>query len=127
MKRGKFLKSIKQLQEEAEEILKEQDNFLLVYDVINSKDYQDSQDLLKKLWAFNQDVNKQFQNHLSKGRVSTMRTFAQFNNILGDMGGGFLKSTEPITKIIKRAEKTLPFDLRWAVGRDGWDKRIKEI
>lgn len=127
MKRGKFLKSIKQLQEEAEEILKEQDNFLLVYDVINSKDYQDSQDLLKKLWAFNQDVNKQFQNHLSKGRVSTMRTFAQFNNILGDMGGGFLNSTKPIRDIVKLAEKTLPFDLRWAVGKDGWDKRIKDL
>jgi len=116
------------LQKNATQILEQNGKFLLVYDVINSrlfiskKGYQEMYDLLDQ---FHEEINKRFEASITNGEISCQRTFTGFEKIIGDSGGCFFTDVTVIEPITTFAKQFLPFSLRWAIGEDGWDKRIR--
>lgn len=131
MKKGPLSRTdLRRLIRQATKICTARGKFLLAYDVVNSRKVFTRLGYMSAvvaLRAFRDKINKNFSSHSATGLIGTGRTFSNFDIIIGDSGGGFFYDTSVIEPIILMAEETLPFKLRWAVGADGWDEKIREI
>ena len=121
---------LQKLERRAKRLVKKQGSYLLAYDVVGSRKVGAKIGYAKMydyLVGWNALVNRRFRTCLTEGQISVERIFRNFGPILGDSGGGFFLDIKAIGQIAALAEKSLPFRLRFAVGADGWDKRIKEL
>ncbi len=118
------------LKRKAKKIIGERRCFLLVYDVIGSRDYVKVYGY-KKLYyyihGFQKTVNWQFYRYLFTDKIAIGRELSKFETILGDTGGAYFSDIQVIKPIMDLANKILPFRLRWIVAKDGWDKNLKKF
>lgn len=121
--------SLQELRAKATEILKQQHHFLLLYDVIGSKRFvkeYGSAGLYHHLHGFHSEINKRFKKLIVPWNIAIGRTLPRFDTILGDGGGAYFSDPSVIEQILELA-KRLPFKLRWAIAKDGWDESGTKI
>lgn len=120
------MNDLDRLIKKAENIIKEQGCFLLLYDVVDSTKFAEKygyKKLYKLLGGFHYAANRRFKKYILPKKISLERKLYKFRAIVGDSGGAYFSSPEVIKPIIELAEKMLPFKLRWGIARDGWDKK----
>lgn len=108
----------------ARTLLKMQGYFLLLYDVIASRAFAKEhgvRELYLRLHEFHDAVNAQCANAIVTHEIGIGRNLARFETIVGDGGGAYFSNASVIEPILELA-KRLPFKLRWAVVKDGWDE-----
>lgn len=107
------------LAQRARNLVRKQGYFLLLYDVIRSREYP-ARALHVQLREFIAAVRQNFGSYLTVRTVGT-RTI-DFDELIGDGGGGFFTSAEVMPGILRLAETMLPFAMRWNVAEDEWDR-----
>lgn len=120
------MKELERMVKKAENFIKEQNCFLLIYDVVGSTEFAEKygyKKFYKLLGGFHYAVNRQFGKYILPKMIGLGRKLFRFRTIVGDSGGAYFSSIKAIEPIIELAEKTLPFKLRWGIARDAWDKK----
>ena len=117
------------LYDRARILVREQGYFLLLFDVVNSKQYADEQGhkkLLDDLNRFCRIINRRFERSIIIHEIGIGRLLSNFELILGDGGGAYFSTARVIEQILRIAQ-ALPFKLRWTIAKDGWDKANTRI
>ena len=114
---------------QARKLIGKQGFFLFLYDVIGSRKFAEKQGyekLYKELGKFHRKINRRFKSAIVVHEIGLGNKLFKFRTILGDSGGAYFSDIVVIIPIMTMAE-ALPFKLRWAVAKDGWDKKTRKI
>lgn len=102
---------------------------LLLFDVKNSKEFKDRNELNKQLKYMMKDLNTKFDVYFPENNLAVYnRKEKGFEILLGDGSWAGINSAEKIKEIIEYQKKTYPdIPLSWGIAKDGWDKKQLEI
>lgn len=124
------------LERQAKKIIEKQGYFLLAYDVVKSEYYIEKygyNGLADEIESFHKKMNEKYAKYFIGKPMGKMppkhepRILFGFTRIKGDAGVVFLRSFEPIRKIVTDAIHHLPFHVRWMTACDEWDKKLKSF
>ncbi len=121
--------SIEDCVKEAEKIISKYGICLLLFDVKNSKGFDNGQRLQKQLESMIKDLNEKFSKYFPETDIATyVRKERGFMVLLGDGSWAGIDSSEAIKKIVEYQKENYPdIPLYWDVAKDGFDERTKIV
>ena len=122
--------SIEQCISKAENYIKENGMCLFLFDVKNSRNYPNRQELQEKLNKIIYNLNYEFDQYFPENNLAThIRTEKGFYSLLGDGSWVGINNAEVIPKITEYLkENCSEVSFHYNVAKDGWDdKAMKTI
>jgi hypothetical protein len=115
---------IKRYIKKADKIISEQGLCLLLFDVMESKNFKNSYKLQEKLKYMCQDFNQKFKTYFPKNNLGALKREERgFQSLLGDSSWAGINSSAVIPDIIKYQNEKYPnIPLYWGIAKDGYDE-----
>lgn len=102
---------------------------LLLFDMIGSRRYSDTNGLLKRLNAMRMDLNSRFSQYFPLSNINCLIRYEKgFEIPLGDASWAAINDSSVIPEIIQYQKSNYPdIPLRWGIARDGFDEEGTKI
>ncbi len=117
------LKTVRGLMNRAERFCADQNYFLLIYDVVGSRNAPDRVLLQEELEEFARAALQICDKEIFKDPSLSALGQNPFRPVLGDAGGVYLRDPKVIYAILVLSRKIISLPLRWNVARDEWDDK----